>query len=522
MKLLAALAASGARDSSGNPVSSGFVFLYARGTTTLVPGYTSNDGSATWPTTGGAIQLDAGGRAAIWVNQPIDVVVALATGGTVATWLDYAGTPANMVEVANAGFTGTITDAVTGLQTQGAGGIIDGDTVLTRAKSSFGGNDWQYLESAGATPRNYQDIVRLISISPQDFGAKGDGLNDDTAAIVSAITELTRLKGGKLYFPPGTYKVTSSISLGSILANATGISFEGAGSDATNILCVGASAGFFVYGTGCRMKGFSMSGGTGSAIDIQNGIRVALEDIVTSTDFQNGLVLGATSYFSARNCTFGAFGTGTNVAVQIQGSCAHLLFSRVNLAGAAYGMEWNFYGSGSGDALFESITFASTLAGGINSNGDPFSGPYLGRGVTMIGSPTLGALTTPWVAFSVVPLDLIQLGNELEGATTDILTGASVTPTPEKTGKVQRFKGTTTGSAYSVAVPAYNPVIRGWQFQLVLVNAAGGAVTGWTLAAGYKTTAAVPTTDAHTITLTFERDVDTTSWREVSRTDTAT
>jgi hypothetical protein len=43
----------------------------------------------------------------------------------------------------------------------------------------------------------------------KDFGAKGDGIADDTAAIISAIGT-----GGRLVsFPPGTYKITSTIVL---------------------------------------------------------------------------------------------------------------------------------------------------------------------------------------------------------------------------------------------------------------------------------------------------------------------
>jgi len=43
------------------------------------------------------------------------------------------------------------------------------------------------------------------SVSVADFGAVGDGVTDDTAAIVAALASLT--SGGALYFPPGTYVV---------------------------------------------------------------------------------------------------------------------------------------------------------------------------------------------------------------------------------------------------------------------------------------------------------------------------
>ncbi|RMG07553.1 MAG: hypothetical protein D6735_02625, partial [Acidobacteria bacterium] len=61
----------------------------------------------------------------------------------------------------------------------------------------------------------------------RDFGAKGDGLTDDTLAIRSAIAFITTRNGGILQFPEGDYIVTSPIVLPS------GITIQGVGSLAT-------------------------------------------------------------------------------------------------------------------------------------------------------------------------------------------------------------------------------------------------------------------------------------------------
>lgn len=45
-----------------------------------------------------------------------------------------------------------------------------------------------------------------------DFGAVGDGVADDTAAIQAAITFLTANDLHELYFPPGTYNITQAIT----------------------------------------------------------------------------------------------------------------------------------------------------------------------------------------------------------------------------------------------------------------------------------------------------------------------
>lgn len=76
------------------------------------------------------------------------------------------------------------------------------------------------------------------TISVKDFGAVGDGVTDDTAAIQAAINALYSgtVQGGTLFFPKGTYKVTSSIY------QKPRVSFLGEGSRQSTITWGGASA----------------------------------------------------------------------------------------------------------------------------------------------------------------------------------------------------------------------------------------------------------------------------------------
>jgi len=43
----------------------------------------------------------------------------------------------------------------------------------------------------------------MLNINVKDFGAKGDGVTDDSISIVSAIEQSE--KGSTIFFPEGTY-----------------------------------------------------------------------------------------------------------------------------------------------------------------------------------------------------------------------------------------------------------------------------------------------------------------------------
>lgn len=64
--------------------------------------------------------------------------------------------------------------------------------------------------AASAVARTVQDKVRETA-SVKDFGAIGDGVADDTAAIQAAITATLTTSGGTLYFPDGIYKLTAKL-----------------------------------------------------------------------------------------------------------------------------------------------------------------------------------------------------------------------------------------------------------------------------------------------------------------------
>ena len=98
--------------------------------------------------------------------------------------------------------------------------LTEHSDVLALAKTyTFKGSDAGYDVVTG-NPKIERTIQKKLDqvASIKDFGAKGDGITDDTAAINKALLELfTREKNEEirrsLYFPAGVYKITNEIKV---------------------------------------------------------------------------------------------------------------------------------------------------------------------------------------------------------------------------------------------------------------------------------------------------------------------
>lgn len=122
-------------------------------------------------------------------------------------------------------------------------------------------------------------VLRLNSV--KDFGAKGDGQTDDTAAIQQALDE----HGNRLFFPAGTYLITQTLKIDDFWTRfpAGGGWIAGAGSDKVRIKK--SNGGSVVQATG--LVWYTIQGITFETTD-QSGICFALdrdEKAYTSGDF---------------------------------------------------------------------------------------------------------------------------------------------------------------------------------------------------------------------------------------------
>lgn len=106
---------------------------------------------------------------------------------------------------------------------------------------------------AGSIVTDVQSKLRE-RVSVKDFGAVGDGVTDDTAAIQAALRDAA-LSGATLQFPPGTYVVTSTISLvpADLGISNRGVTIEGIGAYyGVQIKYTGAGYAFSFVGIGAE------------------------------------------------------------------------------------------------------------------------------------------------------------------------------------------------------------------------------------------------------------------------------
>jgi hypothetical protein len=134
------------------------------------------------------------------------------------------------------------------------------------------------------------------------YGAVGDGVTDDTAAIYSAIDFLqqnTQSRGGVLYFPVGQYKCSSPLSFAAYVPpNEGGVH---------NIIIRGD-------GPQCTTIDFTAAGSGDPGITFNAGAQFGIEDILINGAPGNGVVIGNGNSVGADG--YCAFFTIRNVRVQ--------------------------------------------------------------------------------------------------------------------------------------------------------------------------------------------------------------
>ena len=187
--------------------------------------------------------LSAVGRDKFWVDQLVDLTVATAAAVEVET-IQGLGVSAAVVTVESASFTGT--DPATAQQIA-AGQILLNDA-FDRMFESFGARDFNVRETGTTVDTTLADALASVratnnlvfNVTQSPFNAVGDGATLDDTAILAAINAAVAVTGGTVYFPPGTYLVSSTLPI------TAGVRFLGDGYAVSVIKSLNASVGIAV------------------------------------------------------------------------------------------------------------------------------------------------------------------------------------------------------------------------------------------------------------------------------------
>lgn len=221
------------------------------------------------------VTLDANGAAEVYVDAYVDVELKNSAGTTLRTVT--VGNSAPLVEVQSTSFTGTDYD---GDPANTVGEPITLKAILDKWITSAGASNWQILFNGSAT--NIQAALAgfagmFINVKDPTYGAIGDGVTDDTTAVLAACADAPS-DGAIVFFPPGTYSVTQ------LIINNSAIMLMGCGEGTSEIS--GTSAEDFLLGFTNhspsrvkRLTGLRLSAQTsyGSLVEIEESQTIKID-----------------------------------------------------------------------------------------------------------------------------------------------------------------------------------------------------------------------------------------------------
>jgi hypothetical protein len=164
-------------------------------------------------------------------------------------------------------------------------------TLLSVSTGAYAASDDEF---AGPFP-SWRDLKR-------DYGAKGDGKADDTAALQQALTDLTKHeKACVLYIPAGAYRLTKTVkTVRKAHTECQGVAIVGA-DPATTVLTWDGDAGATMFQWDAwyaKISRLTFDGKSKAAIGLQYGPAFSTYNETSDLifrDMQSGLVLGGPS-----------------------------------------------------------------------------------------------------------------------------------------------------------------------------------------------------------------------------------
>lgn len=207
----------------------------------------------------------------------------------------------------------------------------------------------------------------------KDYGAKGDGVTDDTAAFNAAITAVTAAGGGTIYVPYGTYVISTGLVIpsGVIMAGVGKLSVLSFTAVSGACLTIGTSLSALNYKNRVSDLAIIMTQIATTGIKLRNTAGAALRDLYIEGPANN-------------------YGTRTNIGVDIDGGNISAFFNeldnvltnhchigfRVECTGTTYATTQTFTNC----SAFGDVLVGDTTSFGFYFSRSPVSSPQVGNG----------------------------------------------------------------------------------------------------------------------------------------------
>lgn len=295
--------------------ANGWAEVYIRGTSTRATVYFDFEAS-TSDSSGDNIDLDAYGAVEVYVNQLVDVVAKSPDGTIIRSWTDGYSSP--NVEVISPAFTGA--DYVSGAIAVNEPTTLQ--SVLDRWLDSAGAPDWEVDIGGTDTPLDeaFGSLTGLVfNVKSPAYGAVGDGVVNDQSAIQAALADAVAAGGGTVFFPKGTYLISTAIEWSHLV----------------NILGVGAGQSVLTTNSGINARHITWTSGSAQSqpLTIQ-GMAFSATQVNTGSQLYCNVAVN----LLVQNCWFGASTNCTGILTNIAGANSKATFRncRWNVGSASY------------------------------------------------------------------------------------------------------------------------------------------------------------------------------------------
>lgn len=291
-----------------NGAESGTATFLLRGTASSAASVLYNDFEETSQPGTNVIALDANGGAEIYCDAYCDVQLATSAGNPLRTVT--IGHAATMVEVESSSFEGTDYD---GSPANTAGQPVTLAEVLDRWLASAGATNWEVDVNGVAT--DIQSAIAglagmFVNVKDPTYGALGDGVTNDTAAILAACAAVESAGGGIVFFPPGTYPC------GFLNPTVPNVVLMGCGPEASVIRATSAGTALLRFldntsNTTKRITGLGFSAGVARAslLDVEESQVIAVDNCkFDCTDVSDAAIrrldVDGDTFVNVLNCDF--------------------------------------------------------------------------------------------------------------------------------------------------------------------------------------------------------------------------